>query len=78
MEDEGFERGDTMKEIEAINKMIDLIVENPEKFKVKDIEDLLPALDKAKKVINSYRKAVKNNGKSNRNKKTKARKKTGL
>ena len=56
MEDEGFERGDTMKEIEAINKMIDLIVENPEKFKVKDIEDLLPALDKAKKVINSYRR----------------------
>ena len=67
-----------MKEIEAIDKMIDLIVENPEKFKVRDIEELLPALEKVKKIVNSYRKAVKNNGKSNRNKKTKARKKTGL
>jgi hypothetical protein len=77
MEDEGFERGDTMKEIEAINKMIDLIVENPEKFKVRDIEELLPALEKVKKIVNSYRKAVIKDG-NNRNKKTKARKKTGL
>jgi len=30
-----------MKEVEAIDKMIDLIVENPEKFKVRDIEELL-------------------------------------
>ena len=64
-----------MKEIEAIDKMIDLIVENPEKFKVRDIEELLPVLEKVKKIVNSYRKAVKNNGKSNRNKKTKTRKK---
>ena len=64
-----------MKEVEAIDKMIDLIVENPEKFKVRDIEELLPALEKTKKIVNSYRKAVKNNGKSNRNKKTNTRKK---
>jgi hypothetical protein len=66
-----------MKEIEAIDKMIDLIVENPEKFKVRDIEELLPALEKVKKIVNSYRKAVIKDG-NNRNKKTKARKKTGL
>ncbi len=62
-----------MKELEALNKMIDLIVENPEKFKVKDIEELLPALEKARKVIILHRKAVKKDG-TNRNKKTKARK----
>ena len=66
-----------MKEVEAIDKMIDLIVENPEKFKVRDIEELLPALEKVKKIVNSYRKAVIKDG-NNRNKKTKARKKTGL
>ena len=63
-----------MKEIEAIDKMIDLIVENPEKFKVRDIEELLPALEKVKKIVNSYRKAVIKDG-NNRNKKTKTRKK---
>lgn len=63
-----------MKEIEALNKMIDLIVESPEKFKVKDIEDILPALERAKRVVNSYTKGVKKDGR-NRNKKTKARKK---
>ena len=67
-----------MKEVEAIDKMIDLIVENPEKFKVRDIEELLPALEKVKKIVNSYRKAVKKDGKSNRNKKTNKNKKDRL
>ncbi len=66
-----------MKELEALNKMIDLIVENPEKFKVRDIEDILPALEKVKKVVISYRKAVKKDG-TNRNKKTKKNRKTRL
>ena len=67
-----------MTKLEAINEVIELIVEDPYKFGVKNVEKLLPKLEEiARDIRRENRKAVKKDG-TNRNKKTKARKKTRL
>ena len=66
-----------MTKLEAINEVIELIVEDPYKFGVKNVEKLLPKLEEiARDIRRENRKAVKKDG--TRNKKTKARKKTRL